>query len=741
MATSTVAERARIVWTMRLSSAIRSAFASAIVGGVAIFGPKCLARQIRYPSFAYLTAFLVVSDASLGDTIKGCWHAICATLQVVPIAMLWWWIIGPMAGLPPIMAAVTVAVAAFLVALPEFTHLTVKKIAFGQIVLVCTDAVVKGGSDDRFMKPLHIASATALGALASILAWMIREMYRVYAENATQRMNIYLRAFMAANEQTKMELISQAKPLSETGDKLLQSIKILQGGIRWETPWRRVSPRRRLERMELQMRGMEYSLLASAFPIQKNHEEQLSNLFESLSARLTEKIQQVSCFSPSNSMIESETREFIDKPSLPLDSTFPINKQRWVFFYFSCIDMVMSDTFTSPNEFKTHCLKTEFSITRMFKSWIQTHTSHERLKFSLKCSLSLSLAVLCGLLFDKDNGCWAGLTIAISFVTGRQAIFTMANARAQGTAIGSVYGVICCFLFNSEAVRLVAILPWIIITSFLRYSKMYGQTMGTAAATGALLILGRKNFGAPDEFAMARLTEVFIGLLAFIVVELFLQPFRATTLAKNNLFTTLHTIQDYIKETGTCLLPKFLETREKQKHINSLICELKELVADAEVEPDFWYLPFRTSCYQKLVKSLSNITDLLHFITYNFKIVSELLETTTLREEFQEQINDELELLQETLKQATSTISPAVSQEALDWSCIGLEAGVLQSKENLTVFITEQKEAEGTTQDEDTEENKLREIIMRHMSATGFCISSILKELKDIEICLRELHE
>lgn len=56
----------------------------------------------------------------------------------------------------------------------------------------------------------------------------VRELYGVYAENASQRMNIYLRAFIAADEYTKMELISQAKPLVETGAKLLQSIKILQ---------------------------------------------------------------------------------------------------------------------------------------------------------------------------------------------------------------------------------------------------------------------------------------------------------------------------------------------------------------------------------------------------------------------------------------------------------------------------------------------------------------------------------
>lgn len=168
----TVAKRARIEWSMRLCSAIRAAFACAIVGGATLYGPNFLAHHIKFSAFSYLTTVIIVSDTySLGDTLRSCWHAFCATAMVVPLAMLWWWINGPMADLPPSMAAVGVAAAAFLVALPKFTHLTTKKIAFGQIILVCTVAVVNGGS--RYMQPIYIAASTALGALASIVALMV----------------------------------------------------------------------------------------------------------------------------------------------------------------------------------------------------------------------------------------------------------------------------------------------------------------------------------------------------------------------------------------------------------------------------------------------------------------------------------------------------------------------------------------------------------------------------------------
>ncbi|KAL7092520.1 hypothetical protein ACP275_12G169000 [Erythranthe tilingii] len=767
MASSTVAERSRIMWCMRLQSALRTAMACTIIGCATIYGPEFLVNEIRFVAFSYLTAVLIVSDASLGDTLSGCWHAFCATAQVVPLAVLGRWLVDPTEGLPLGYAAVAVGVAAFLVAMPECTHLTAKRIAFGQIVLVCTDAVISrdGKSDAAFMNPVYVAASTALGALASVLALLIpypslachkvQKLCRVYGENASQRMNIYMRAFSARDNHTKTELISQTKPLSETGDKLLQTIIILQEGMKWERPWSRylepnkVSPGEILQNVELQMRGIEYSLVSSS--VQTIDQEHLSNVLQGLSIQLEKRIEQLTCSSPYNSSKESETRgEFTEMPSLPIEAMSPILEHGWAFFYFSCIDMLLSNSSASPKYLQTQPAKTEdFSILIKFKNWISKIIKNGRLEFAFKCSLSLSLAVLFGLIFDKENGCWAGLTIAISFVTGRQAIFTVANTRGQGTAIGSVYGVICCFLFHSEEMRLLALLPWIVFTCFLRYSKLYGQTGGVSAAIGALLIVGRKNYGVPNEFAIARLTEVFIGLSAFILVELFLQPIRAATLAKNHLSLTLNSLEDCVKEIGFFPVQKnqFLELREKQRNLSSLVCELKKFVADAELEPDFWYLPFRGSSYQKLVGSLSNIVHMLYFITYNFEILLELSEKSNVCKEFQEQMSNELELFQETLsslqvyvEKALSTESQGDTNGSTDEKFRDLEMGKPQNREKQSVsIIAEHTETEMSTEEVESEE--LRERMIQCLGATGFCISSLMKEIDDTEMCIREIDQ
>ncbi|XP_047974402.1 uncharacterized protein LOC125216685 [Salvia hispanica] len=739
--TCTVSERRRAAWRMRLRSASRTAAACAAVGVTTLYGPEFLrARHIKFAAFSYLTAVTIISDATAGEALRGCWHALCATAQVVPLAVLWRWLLGPAAQMPPLAAGAVVAAAAFAVALPERTHLTAKKIAFGQIVLVSCAAVLGDGSTGGYMHPVYLGASTALGAVAALFALLlpypsrasskVQELCRLYAENASQRMNLYLRALTATDKLTKIELISQSKPLSETGSKLFQSIKISEDGLWWERPWRKPTKLgERLQNMELEMRGIEYSLISSATatPFQGAEQQQISEFTQAISTRIEERIEQLRCYSPFNSKVETELVP--NSSSLP-DPKLPSPNHGWLSFHLSCIHMFLNEAACCNAEPPT---KTETGFKRCIPS-------HERLMFATKCSLSLSLAVLLGLLFDKENGCWAGLTIAISFVEGRQAIFTVANSRLQGTALGSVYGVICCFLFHYEVLRLLALVPWIIVTTSLRHSRMFGQTGGVSAAIGALVILGRKNYGVPTEFAIARLTEVFIGITAFIVVDLFLQPTTAATLARNHAYLTASALQDCVKGTRmqkNQTSDEFLDMKEREKHLNQLVSQLKGLVADAETEPSFWFLPFRASCYKKLVRTFTNAVDMLCFITHNLELLSKLAETES-GSKFQEQINNEVQLFEETLSSAYTHLEQGIvtKPEAV---LEDMEAGKLCSREKPGVPLTEHTEASLAREDEGEDDKNQREMVIRYLNATRFCISSLMKEMEDITFCLRDI--
>ena len=111
---------------------------------------------------------------------------LCATVQAVVPAMLSLWLIG--AGrLSAGLVGELVALSVFVIGLPEWTHVTAKRIAFGQIVIVYVGAAAILGEGEgegegegaaggagagamHLLLLLHVASSTALGAFASALA-------------------------------------------------------------------------------------------------------------------------------------------------------------------------------------------------------------------------------------------------------------------------------------------------------------------------------------------------------------------------------------------------------------------------------------------------------------------------------------------------------------------------------------------------------------------------------------------
>lgn len=103
----------------------------------------------------------------------------------MPLSMVGLWIHGFATddnNFSPLVASVMVAGSAFLVALPGNTDLMCKRIAFAQLVIVYVDAVVHGIRVNIVMHPLRVASSTALGAVASVLALLLFFPWLAYFE-------------------------------------------------------------------------------------------------------------------------------------------------------------------------------------------------------------------------------------------------------------------------------------------------------------------------------------------------------------------------------------------------------------------------------------------------------------------------------------------------------------------------------------------------------------------------------
>ncbi|KAK4375136.1 hypothetical protein RND71_005813 [Anisodus tanguticus] len=424
MATPTFeSSRARDMWRTCLASALRTAFVCTIVGLATLFGPQYIKKQVTFSALSYVTVIHVVTDATLGDTFRGCWLALYATVQGVCPAILSLWLIGP-ARLTASTTAIVVALSTVVVVLPENTHL-IESMKWERFPF-------------KFLRP--------------------------YGEN----------------------------------------------------------PGSRFQDLQTPLRGMEIALDNSPpFPGNTYLRKSTATVPES---------------NPEN------TQKFFQT----LHTIQPTKKDLPSLFFLFCLNLFINKPIapSPPKEGSTKQENQEGFLKTTWTEYLSMTKNNKRFMAAFKCSLSLGLAIFSGSIYSKENGFWAGLPVAISLAGSREATFKIANVKAQGTVLGTIYGILGCFVFEKYVqIRFSSLLPWFIVSSFLRQSQIYGQAGGLSAIIGAVLILGRKGFGPPSEFAIARITETFIGLSCSIMMEILLQPTRASTLAKFQLsknFEILH---------------------------------------------------------------------------------------------------------------------------------------------------------------------------------------------------------
>ncbi|XP_031268225.1 uncharacterized protein LOC116126686 [Pistacia vera] len=780
--------RARAVWLSCLASGYRAALACTIVGLVTLYGPKSLGRQVAFPAFSYVTVILIVTDATLGDTLRGCWLALYATVQSIGPAILCLWLIGP-TRFTSGTTALAVALAAYVVVLPEKTHLVAKRIALGQIVITYVLGFINGEKTEAIWHPVHVAASTAVGVLACVLALLLpyprlacrelKQNCKQLAENASERLKLYVGALHAEDNTSALASISKAKSLAVSGSKLLQSIKRYQESMKWERPPFKflrpycTNPGEKLQQLEILLRGMEMAVTSiTSFPVRMVDGELKESVIR-LQEHVCLTIKQVKNYVTCDSLTVPESNGEDVTESLQTLQAVPTAKQDLppLFFLF-CMKLLHSKSMPKPtisaqeNSVKKNIeglpssrKQDEFSFKGAWSSWAKKVKSKNNMQ-AIRCSLSLGLAVLFGLLYSKPNGFWSGLPVAIGIASAREATFKVANVKAQGTVIGTVYGVLGCFLFERFLpIRFLSLLPWFIFTGFLRRSRMYGQAGGISAVIGAVLILGRKNFGPPSEFAIARIVETFIGLSCSIMVDLLFQPTRASTLAKVQLSKSLGMLHDCVGSMSLQESQGNLLGNQKKLKLN--VNALEKYIGEADVEPNFWFLPFHGACYSKLLGSLSKMADLLHFAAHYMNFLEqESQETEASWKESVNKLDGDLKLLKEVVgssikcfQDVTMIKSLRELEKKLEKRTISydLELGksanvnrVSDLEENgmekfITSYLQHSNEVVDKIHVDKGDQKALRSQAVLSLSALGYCMQSLITETRKMEEGIKEL--
>lgn len=522
--------------------------------------------------------------------------------------------------------------------------------------------------------------------------------------------------------------------------------------------WQNVNDNKKgekLQSMEIALRGMEM-VLASKSPIPASLlagevKDGLKNIQERviLSIRRVNNSPQPSVTPETDPEKPDECLQTLQEiPGTPQDLSF--------YFFLFCLRLLETISMAKPEENKV-----KGSANSKSRSWISDWDS-KRVMPALKLSLSLGLAILLGSMYSKPNGYWAGLPVAISFAAAREATFKVANVKAQGTVIGTVYGVMGCFVFQRFLpVRFLSLLPWFIFSSLLSKSRMYGQAGGISAAIGAVLILGRKNFGQPSEFAIDRIIETFIGLSCSIMVELIFQPTRAANLAKLELSRSFHALYECASLFGA--KASKAEIMESQKKLRSHLNELKKFTEEAQAEPSFWFSPFNVSCYEKLFKSLSKMADLLQFGGHAIGFLGEQGKAKSAQcKEILSDVDKDLKSLTESIGLLAKSFEEITLLKSLD----ALEKA-LTKNDNISWDIELGKTPNPSFSGSATEPEKILETYLQHcrgvadgifrveeegeevkvdksevvlsLSALGFCVERMGKETREIEEMVKEV--
>ncbi|XP_050113917.1 uncharacterized protein LOC126592238 [Malus sylvestris] len=100
--------------------------------------------------------------------------------------------------------------------------------------IVYVGTVIHGAQTGVVMHPLGVASSTALGAFASVVAMLfpyprlsyyeVSKSWRMYAGNASQRLACFVEAISSRDKSGALEFLSRGQSLSKEAAKLLQSI-------------------------------------------------------------------------------------------------------------------------------------------------------------------------------------------------------------------------------------------------------------------------------------------------------------------------------------------------------------------------------------------------------------------------------------------------------------------------------------------------------------------------------------
>lgn len=158
----------------RLGAAVRTAIACTIVGVATVYFPPSVRQQIKYPASSYVFTILIVSDATLGDTLRRIILIAYTTALSLLSTMLTSYLARPL-GISALTASAAAAINAFVVVMLGGTDLVAKRISLAQIVLIYIAAFdfEQAHVLRPVLHPVPVLATTVVAVAAAVLALLV----------------------------------------------------------------------------------------------------------------------------------------------------------------------------------------------------------------------------------------------------------------------------------------------------------------------------------------------------------------------------------------------------------------------------------------------------------------------------------------------------------------------------------------------------------------------------------------
>lgn len=181
-------------WRSSLATGFRSALACTIAGVASIYAPLVIRRHLTFPAFSYVVTVIVVTDATLGSSLRGALSAVHATaMGAVPSVLPLWLAHRTGAGESVLATTAVVALSTFAVAVAGSAGTVAKRIALGQIIIIYVARFreERMRSEAVLLHPANVVACTALGVVAALLGVLL-PCPRLATRDATDKRLAYL---------------------------------------------------------------------------------------------------------------------------------------------------------------------------------------------------------------------------------------------------------------------------------------------------------------------------------------------------------------------------------------------------------------------------------------------------------------------------------------------------------------------------------------------------------------------